>query len=241
MFWALFPTSLLILERDISDSRYNFLGIVNERLFSYDNSKCIIQQLPFEYSSSYGKGSQYGPESIIQASHFVEEYDIELNKEIYKEVGICTLPPFNFDVEEAEALMLEIEQASVPYLNDGKFLISLGAEHSVSYGVIKAQQAFHPEMAVLQIDAHSDLRDKYQGNSWSHASVMARVTELGLRLFQVGIRAQSAEEAKAMKANPKIHCWYDKDIHANDGWMDEVIERLPEYVYLTIVLSNEIT
>ncbi len=228
--------SCIILPKimNVLDSRYNFLGIVNERLFSYEKSQCVIQQLPFEYSSSYGQGSQYGPESIVQASHYVEHYDIELNREIYKEIGICSPAPFSLDTESPKELMASIEEVSLRYINDDKFLISLGAEHSVSYGVIKAQLQKHPDLAVLQIDAHSDLRDEYQGSKWSHACVMSRVVELGPKLFQVGIRAQSAEEASRMKANPNIHCWYDKDIHESDRWMDEILNRLPKKIYLSI-------
>ena len=219
---------------NVLDSNANFLGIKNPLYCEYEKSQCVIQQLPYEYSSSFGQGSKFGPEAIMSASHYVEYYDIELNIECYRTVGIASLLPSSHQIDEPDKLMELISSDTQRLIKDGKFVVSFGAEHSLSYGVIDAYKQIYPALAVLQLDAHSDLRDSYEGSKWSHACVMRRVHELNIPIRQVGIRAQSAEEAKYMKHKPDIHCWYDKDIHDNDHWMDEVIERLPTDLYLTI-------
>lgn len=219
---------------NVLDNNYNFLGINDAQFFDYKNSRCIIQQLPFEYSSSYGKGSDRGPEAIIEASHYVEYYDIELNAEAYTHGGICTLGSYAMKISNPAELMEQISKKTAEHLDNSKFVVSLGAEHSLTYGTFKAFKEKHPEIGVLQIDAHSDLRTSYEGSKWSHASVMARINELDAEIFQVGIRAQCKEEAALMKSSPNIHCWYDKDIHSNDLWMDEVVSRLPAKLYITL-------
>lgn len=219
---------------NVLDSQHNFLGINDAQLFDYKSSRCVIQQLPFEYSSSYGEGSDRGPAAIIDASHYVEYYDIELNAEAYTYGGICTLESYAMDTSEPAALMEQIRLTTAEHLENSKFVVSLGAEHSLTYGTFKAFKQKYPEIGILQIDAHSDLRESYEGSIWSHASVMARIHELQAEIFQVGIRAQCIEEAALMKSSPNIHCWYDKDIHANDNWMDEVVSRLPQQLYITL-------
>ena len=116
----------------------NFLGLPNEANYAYQSSKVVIQQAPYEYSSSYLQGSANGPQAIIKASHFVECYDEELDGEIVNKVGICTLPPMNFTDKINENAVTYIEQETEKLLNDDKFVVSLGAEHTVTYGFIKA-------------------------------------------------------------------------------------------------------
>ncbi len=219
---------------NVLDSSSNFLSITEPEFSTYENSKCIIQQLPNEYSSSYGQGSSKGPEAILTASHYVEYYDIELDAESYKKCGIATLADYALDNENPAALMQAICNATTEHLKNSKFVVSLGAEHSLTYGIYEAFHQHYPDLGILQIDAHSDLRESYQGSKWSHASVMARICELNSPIFQVGIRAQCIEESLKMKQNPLIHCWYDKDIHQNDLWMDEVVSRLPKNLYITL-------
>jgi agmatinase len=110
----------------------------------------------------------------------------------------------------------------------------LGAEHTVSYGLIKAHLQKHPNLSVLQIDAHSDLRESYHGNIYSHASVMARVKDLGVVLCQAGIRAQCVEESIEIKNNPKIFTQYAHQIRTNPNWVQELVSNLSDEVYISI-------
>ncbi len=213
---------------------HNFLAITEENLYNYDDAKVVIQSAPYEHTSSYLAGSDKGPEAIIKASHFVEFYDEELDQETYKKTGIATLTPLDFNGKvDAEAIEL-IEKATTENINNEKFVISLGAEHTVTLGFFKAHLTKHPDIAILQIDAHSDLRQSYNDNPYSHASVLARIHDLGVNLYQVGIRAQCKEEAELIKKSPLINTWYAHQIAANKNWQDEILAALPKKIYLTI-------
>ena len=212
----------------------NFLGLPNELNYGYERSKVVIQQAPYEHTSSYIQGSAKGPAAIIQASHFVECYDEELDTEIVAKVGICTIPPIDFQNKiNADAVSI-IEKETEKLLNDNKFVVSLGAEHTVTYGFVKAFAKKFDNLTVLQLDAHSDLRYSYHDNLYSHASVMARIHEMGLTICQAGIRAQCIEEAQLIKISDNIHTFYAHQIRINPLWMDELIAPMSNNVYITI-------
>ncbi len=210
-----------------------FLALPEAELTEFDRARVVIQQVPYEYSSSYISGSDKGPAAIIEASHFVEYYDEEVGTESYKDFGICTLEALDFTGKVDKEAVDLIEAHTDEVLNAGKFCVSLGAEHTVTYGLVKSHAKKHPGLSVLQIDAHSDLREAYQGNPYSHASVMARVHSEGINLVQVGIRAQCIEEAQLIQSSDNIHTWYAHMLH-DEGWMDRVIDALGEEVYVTI-------
>jgi len=212
----------------------NFLAIDDIEFSSYKNSKYVIQSAPYEYTSSYLSGSDKGPEAIIKASQFVELYDEELDQESYKLGGICTLHPMDFKRKvDAKAVKL-IEEETAKLISDNKFPITLGAEHTISLGCIKAVKAKTPNVHVLQIDAHSDLRESYNDNPYSHASVMYRVQELGVPLTQIGIRAQCIEESNLIKESSHIHTFYAHQIRINPNWADDALATLGENVYISI-------
>jgi agmatinase len=212
----------------------NFLGIEESELFEYQTARFVIQSVPYEHTSSYLAGSAKGPKAILDASKFVEFYDEELDLESYKQGGICTLKPIKFeDKVDAEAVDL-IEKHTTEHLNNGKFVISLGAEHTVSAGFVKAFSKKYENLTVLQIDAHSDLRQAYQNNPYSHASVMARVNELGLNICQIGIRALCKEEAELIKSSKNIHTFYAHQIRSTPDWAEKALSTLTNNVYITI-------
>jgi agmatinase len=212
----------------------NFLAIAEEEFCSYKNSKYVIQSAPYEYTSSYLSGSDKGPAAIIKASQYVELYDEELDQESYKLGGICTLHPMDFKNKvDAKAVKL-IEEETAKLISDNKFPVTLGAEHTISLGCVKAVKAKTPNVHVLQIDAHSDLRESYNDNPYSHASVMYRVQELGVPLTQIGIRAQCIEEANLIKESSHINTFYAHQIRNNPNWADEALATLGENVYISI-------
>ncbi len=219
---------------DVLDTPENFLGIENKNLYDYQTSKVVIQSAPYEYTSSYLMGSSKGPEAIIKASQYVELYDEELAEETYLKLGIATLPPIDFSDKINEDAIDTIERATERLLNDGKFVVSLGAEHTVTYGFVKAFSKKYANLSVLQIDAHSDLRYAYHDNIFSHASVMHRIHDMGLNICQAGIRAQCIEEAELIKKSTKIHTFYAHYIRSNPDWITELVSNLTENVYITI-------
>ena len=212
----------------------NFLGITEKELYDYASAKVVIQSAPYEKTSSYIEGSKFGPKAIIEASHFVEFYDEETDQEAYKKIGIATVAEMPLgDLADAAAVDL-IEEQTDMHLKNGKYVVSLGAEHTVSLGFVRAFKKHHASFSVLQIDAHSDLRQSYHDNPYSHASVLARIHDLGLPICQIGIRAQCKEEADLIKSSPLINTWYAHMLQDGDAWMDECIAKLEDKVYLTI-------
>lgn len=216
------------------DYKKNFLAIEDDDFCNYKDSHFVIQSAPYEYTSSYLAGSAKGPEAILKASHFVELYDEELDSESYMKKGICTIPPMSFKNIVDKKAVDKIEKETLKLMKDGKFPITLGAEHTISLGCVKAIKSQYKDVHVLQIDAHSDLRQEYHGNPYSHASVMARVHDLGVPLTQVGIRAQCIEESQLIKDSKNIHTFYAHQIRANANWMAQVIKSLGKQVYITI-------
>jgi len=212
----------------------NFLGIEDSSLCSYESSKYVIQSAPYEHTSSYLIGSDKGPEAIIEASHYVEFYDEALYHETFRLGWIATLDPMDFIGKVNKDAVDLIEAETSRLLADNKFVISLGAEHTVTFGFVKAHLKKYPNLSVLQIDAHSDLREAYQDNPYSHASVMARVNELNIPISQAGIRAQCLEEAELIKASPNIKTAYAHQVRRNPNWMNELVDHLSDDVYITI-------
>lgn len=213
----------------------NFLGIEDDALCNYKQSKYVIQSAPYEYTSSYIAGSAKGPEAILKASHFVEFYDEELDQETYKLTGgICTIPPMDFKGKTNDKAVKLIAKETAKLLKDGKFPITLGAEHTITYGCMQAVLEKYPDVCVLQIDAHSDLREAYHGNPYSHASVMKRVHDMGIPITQIGIRAQCVEEAELIKSSKTLHTFYAHQVRNNPRWADEALKTLGKKVYISI-------
>ena len=215
-------------------TKSNFLGIEEQKLCSYKDSQFVIQQLPYEHTSSYLKGSAKGPGAMIKASHYVEFYDEVLKTETFRHAGIATLPAVNFKGKVNRAAVDLIEKETTKLLNDNKFVVSFGAEHTVTFGLVRAHLKKFKNLSVLQVDAHSDLRDTYHGNKFSHACVMARVHELDVKLCQVGIRAQCKEEAELIMSSKKIKTFYAHQIRQNTKWIEQAANALTDNVYITI-------
>jgi agmatinase len=214
----------------------NFLKIEDEAYYRYADCRFVVHGAPYEHTSSYHAGSKEGPAAILRASHYVELYDEELGRETYRQGGVCTLPPLDFTGKVDEDAVALVEGRTARLLADGKFPVMLGAEHTVTLGAVRAFRKAFPRLSVLQIDAHSDLRDAYEGNRYSHASVMARVHELGVPLVQVGIRAQCREEAELIRASADIHTLYAHQLRARPTaeWVEEAVRHLTEDVYVTV-------
>ena len=208
---------------------FNFGGL-NESMSDFDRAKVLIWPVPFEKTVSYGVGTKDGPRAIIDASRNVELYDEEVGGETAR-IGIHTLPAIDAD-READVMMPALYEEAERLLKLNKFICMLGGEHSISAPVIKAHKEVYPNLSVLQIDAHADLRDQYDGTPHSHASIMRRVVEF-CPAVQVGIRSLSAEEARVIPSLP-TKVFYAKDIVGQTAWIDEAVASLTEDVYLTI-------
>lgn len=200
---------------------------------SYDSSPIVILPVPFDATSTWVKGADKGPEAILEASANMELYDIDTDSEVYLK-GIYTAEP-TVEKSSPEIMAGEVKGKVKKFLDDGKFIVTLGGEHSVTIGVIQAFAEKIPGLSVLQIDAHTDLRPEYEGSRFNHACVMARAREL-CPIVQVGIRSMDIIEKPFIS---KDRIFYARDIvGAHWGWMDKVIEKLDNHVYLTIDLDG---
>lgn len=217
-------------------TKNNFLAL-SAKYSGLDTSAIAIVSAPYEHTVSYGSGTKHGPKAILEASAFVEFYDDEFDRELCYDVGIATIKPVDFGRSVNAAALKKIASQVSALLDQQKFVVTLGGEHTISAAPIAAHLLHHPTMSVLQFDAHSDLRQEYQGSQYSHASVMARVAELmpATNITQVGIRAQCIEEAAFIRESG-IHTFYASAIRRGlhgTSWQEKVIATLGKVVYIT--------
>ncbi|HEU0027381.1 MAG TPA: agmatinase [Ktedonobacterales bacterium] len=202
----------------------------------FDTARVVVVPVPFDGTTCYQPGTREGPRAIIDASRNLELYDAELRRSPYR-VGIHTLRAVEIMNGDAAAMVRRIELVTGALLDRGKFVVTLGGDHLTSIGVIRAFARRHPGMSVLQLDAHADLRDEYEGATYSAATIMRRTLEVCQRTAQVGIRSLSEPEA-ALVEERKLPMWLAADIHARQArgdraWIDEVIATLSDEVYVT--------
>ncbi len=191
-----------------------FLGYdANHKL----DPKVIIVPFGLEKTVSYGSGTKNGPKEIIKASHQVELFDEELNKEPYKEIGIKTLKPFTIKSKIKDALE-QLSKINEDIISNGKFPLVFGGEHSITPGSIKPFIRKYDEITLLHFDAHADLRESYQGEKFSHASAIKRCLDhKNLKVVSFGIRNLSKEEMDFYNNNrDRIEIFWGKDKHTWD-------------------------
>ncbi|MBS1537348.1 MAG: agmatinase [Bacteroidetes bacterium] len=220
----------------VLDTTKNFLSI-SEKYSLYENSRVVIVLAPYEHTVSYGGGTKNAPKEILAASAYVEFYDDEFDRELCFDIGIATLRPLKFGKQYGIAALEMIYEQVYKALSNGKFVVTLGGEHSISTAPIKAHFDKYPSMSILHFDAHSDLREEYEGSKYSHASFMARVTEFfpAEQITQVGIRAQCREEAEVIKTK-NIKTFYASAIRRGlhgTNWQENVVNTLGDDVYIT--------
>src|SRR3989338_243013 len=194
----------------------------------YKDSNIVMLPVGFEKTTTYKKGTSNGPKAILEASKNLELYDEEL--ELTPKLSVFT---DEIEIKNNQKDMInEIEKKSIKYLKDNKFVLMLGGEHTVSLGLVKALKNKYNDFTVLQLDAHSDLRNDYDFERLHHATVMRRVHELKIHIVQVGIRSLSEEEALFIKKE-KINTFY-----ANDFNIKKIISSIKtNNVYITIDLD----
>lgn len=196
-------------------------------------ARIVVLPVPFDKTTTYKKGSDKGPEAIIEASRNIELYDIETKLEVYKR-GIFTDKPI---IATSSIEMLTAVHHRVQTLLDkDKFVVTLGGEHSIAYAPIKAHAEKYGKLTVVQFDAHADLQPAYEGDPWSHASAMARVREIpGVeKIISVGIRSMSIEETEFIDDN---NTFYAHQLDSKGQWIDQVLQKLEGPIYITFDLD----
>lgn len=193
-----------------------------------ERAAAAILPVPYDATSTWKKGADRGPGAILGASAQVELYDIETRSEPYRE-GIATLDEVRFD-GSPEGLADEVALRLRPVFERRQIAVTLGGEHSVSIGAIRAAAEAFPGLSVLQVDAHADTRESYEGSSCNHACVMARAREV-CPVVQVGIRSIDASELSGLDVD---RVFWAHEIGGDDEWMQRAVALLNDDVYVTL-------
>ncbi len=208
----------------------NFGGIEN-RYAGYDNARILLQSVPYDGTSTWGKGADRAFEAFLEASENMELYDIETDSEVYKQ-GIHILPEIT-ENKSPEAVYREVYSRTRELLDSGKFLTFFGGEHSVSIGIMQAFYERYPGITIVQLDAHTDLRKSYLGSEYNHACALHRASS-NTNVIQVGIRSMDACEKEYL--NPE-KCFFAHRIKSDAGWMQKALKLMSDKVYITLDLD----
>lgn len=204
---------------------------IHNGLSRCDDAAIIVLPVPFDKTATWIKGSEKGPEAIIRASSQVERYDIETRSEVYKQ-GIHTAQPVK---EETSESMIDTVFTQVSsFLQKGKFVVTIGGEHSVSLGAVKAYGDHVTMLSVLHIDAHADRRDSYEGSRYNHACVAARLKEMTDTIVSVGIRSMDSCELECIAGDA---VFYAHEVVRSDKYVEKAAQSLTENVYVTLDLD----
>ena len=212
-------------------SKRSYAGIP-EDLASYEKAAVILQSIPYDGTSTWGKGADKGFDAFCFASENMELYDIETDSEPYLH-GVYMPEPLavkNVTPEEMGRMSYEAAKA---HIASGKLPTFFGGEHSISIGIIRAFAEKYPDLTVLQIDAHTDLRQEYMGTKYNHACAVAEAQRIA-NLIQVGIRSMDVGELEYLD---RSKCYFAHDIQGTDYWMEESIKKMTDNVYVTFDLD----
>lgn len=216
---------------DSSNKVTDAFGGLPAEYTKYRTSKITILPVPFDKTSSWMKGSAKGPGSIISASKNMELYDIETGSEVYRN-GIHTARETSGGT--TKNMVDNVRSRVRKCLHDEKFVVVLGGEHTVSLGSIMAHNESFKNMSILHLDAHSDMRDSFEGNRYSHACVMARVKDFNDNIISVGIRSMDSSELKNVN---RENIFYASDIQKSKTWIKKICGKLHRNVYITVDLD----
>lgn len=208
----------------------NFAGI--EDIYArFEDAAILLQSIPYDGTSTWGKGADNGFLAFLDAAENMELYDIETDSEVYKK-GIAFVPEIT-ENESPEAVFEAVYQSTKELLKTGKFLSFFGGEHSVSIGIIKAFYEKFENLTVLQLDAHADLRETYDGSPYNHACAVHDASK-NANLIQVGIRSMDVCEKEFLN---KEKCFFAHEMQHSSNWIDESLNLMSDNVYLTIDLD----
>jgi agmatinase len=204
---------------------------ISEELATFEKAKILLQSIPYDGTSTWGKGADQGFKAFLEASENMELYDIETDSEVYKQ-GVHILAEISED-KSPELMFEAVYKKTKELLKTDKFLTFFGGEHSVSIGIIKAFYEKHPELTVVQIDAHADLRQSYMGTPYNHACALHDASQ-NTNLIQVGIRSMDISEKQYTNYD---QCYFAQDIVGQKEWMEKAISQMTDNVYITIDLD----
>lgn len=208
----------------------NYAG-TDDKYCAFDSAKTLLQSIPYDGTSTWGKGADQGFDAFLDASENMELYDIETRSEAYKQ-GIHILPEID-ENKSPEAMFNAVYKNTQKLLETDKFLTFFGGEHSISIGIIRAFYENFPDITILQLDAHADLRPEYGGTPYNHACAVFDASQ-HCNLVQVGIRSMDESENENLKPS---HCFFAHEMHDKKSWMKNSLDLLTDQVYITLDLD----
>ena len=200
-----------------------------------EDARVVLVPVPYDSTTSYRGGARHGPAAIVTASRQLEDYDVELDRDI-SEVGIYTAPELVPDVSGPRAMIDVVEEVMTRLAAPDRLVGLLGGEHSITVGAVTALAEFHSDISVLYLDAHADMRDEYMGSRWGHASVARRLHEV-CPLVEVGVRSLSVEERRFIRDNEIPVVFWPPDNGGAQGLAETVLDSLTPAVYVSIDLD----
>lgn len=206
-------------------------GALPEEFCRYKTASIVILPVPYDGTSTWMKGSNRGPQALLDASSNMELYDIETDSEVFKR-GIVTIDPVSCP-DDPEAMVAVVHDSAKSIVNDGKFIVGIGGEHTISIGLIRAVAEKFPDISVLQLDAHADTRDKYEGSRYNHACVMSRIGEI-CPYVQAGIRSMDSSELERLNRD---RTFFAHEMHKDSKVIPKMLKVLTQNVYITIDLD----
>ncbi len=209
---------------------YNFGGLP-AKFTEYKKAQAVVVPVPFDLTTSWLPGTRRGPKALIEASGYVELYDIETKSEVYLR-GIFT--DKDVEAKSTEELNKKVHECVAAHLAAGKFVVTLGGEHSISYGAAQAHIDKFPKLSILHLDAHTDRREEFEGDPFSHACTLRRISELNDDIVSVGIRSLDVSELQYLD---KKKVFYAENIFHSMDWIKDVVKLLQPNVYLTLDLD----
>jgi agmatinase len=216
-----------------------WLNFLDLKSLPVKEAEAVVLPIPYEGTTTYGGGTREGPEAILAASRQVELWDEEYNWDPAAAIRLATAAPILPEVSGPQAMLDKIKRIVQPWVAQGKFILALGGEHTITVALLQAFQTRYPDFTVVALDAHADLRESYDGSKLSHACVMRRIYELGRPLTLMGVRSYSQEEYQLLRVAPRLKVFRARDLTTQAGW-DQALEHLKGIagpVYLSIDLD----
>jgi len=211
-------------------SNNTYAGIAEE-FAKKDTAKIVLIPVPYDGTSTWQKGADKGPKAFLEASKNMELYDIETSTEVYRQ-GVYLANPVT-ENESPEAMVEAVHKATKKYIKKNKFVTIFGGEHSISIGTIRAFNDMYPNLTVLHIDAHADLRKAYEGSTCNHACAVYEASQT-TNLIQVGIRSMDVMEKTVMDLEKT---YFAHDMAVDDTWVDSAIDQMTDNVFITFDLD----
>lgn len=204
---------------------------IPEKYAKLEHANIVLIPVPYDGTSTWLKGADKGPEAFLEASKNMELYDIETDSEVYKQ-GIYLTDAVT-ENSSPERMVDAVHETTKKYINKNKFVTIFGGEHSISIGTIRAFNDMFPNLTVLHIDAHADLRQRYDGSTCNHACAVYEASQ-NTNLIQVGIRSMDIKEKSVMDLD---RTYFAHNMAIDDSWMDSAIDQMTDNVFITFDLD----